>query len=87
MWVRPEDYKVFGSIMREARTEAGISQKDLAARLRKPQSFISIYENGQRRIDVLEFSLIVSAFGGDPTDLFRLVLKRSPIAKLRQHRR
>lgn len=34
---------------------AGITQAELAARLGKPQSFVSKEERGERRIDVIEF--------------------------------
>ncbi|HJU20467.1 MAG TPA: helix-turn-helix transcriptional regulator [Stellaceae bacterium] len=41
------------------RSRARVTQRDLAARLGKPQSFVSAYENGQRRIDVSEFLVIL----------------------------
>jgi predicted transcriptional regulator len=44
--------------------------------LRKPQSFISNYERGQRRIDVLEMLRIVEALRGDPRRVFEEILKR-----------
>jgi hypothetical protein len=40
---------------------AGLTQNQLARLLRKPQSFVSNYERGQRRIDVLELLRIVEA--------------------------
>ena len=33
---------------------AGVAQDELAFRLRKPQSFVSAHERGQRRVDLLE---------------------------------
>lgn len=74
MWVKPKDQKVVGEVFQEARTRADLTQQELAKRLGKPQSFISAYEAGQRRIDVLEFLLIAGALEADPLSLFRRLL-------------
>ena len=74
MWVKPEDHKVVGEVFLEARTKADLTQQELARRLKKPQSFISAYEGGQRRIDVLEFLVIAGALEADPLTLFRRLL-------------
>lgn len=49
------------SILRQMRLEAGLRQSDLAARLNEPQSFVSKYEAGERRLDVLELRHICKA--------------------------
>lgn len=49
-----------------AREAKGITQTKLAGKLGRPQSFVSNYENGQRRIDVIEFIQIAKALGLDP---------------------
>lgn len=41
-------------VLRELRQESGVTQQELAKRLRKPQSYISKYESGERRIDLIE---------------------------------
>jgi len=61
----------------EQRTEAGISQTDLAATLRKPQSYVSKVESGERGIDVVEFIQYVRAIGADPLHVLRVVLKET----------
>lgn len=49
--------------MREIRTGAGLRQVDLAERLGQPQSFVSKYESGERRLDLLEVRQICEAVG------------------------
>lgn len=58
MWIDAEQYKVVGGILADARRGAGFTQQVLAKRLGKPQSFVSEYERGQRRIDVVELLAI-----------------------------
>jgi transcriptional regulator with XRE-family HTH domain len=41
-------------LLKELRNEAGLRQQDIAARLGQPQSFVSRYESGGRRLDVVE---------------------------------
>lgn len=51
--------------LKQARLDAGLTQTDVAERLRRPQSFVAKYENGERRIEVVEFVQIVRAIGCD----------------------
>jgi transcriptional regulator with XRE-family HTH domain len=52
------EYESFRGLFVEARKKAGLSQAQLAARLSRPQSFISKFERGERRLDVIEFKAI-----------------------------
>ena len=70
MWVEAEQYKVVGGLLAAARRRANVTQQELAARLGKPQSFVSEYERGQRRVDIVELLVISRALGADPVDLF-----------------
>ena len=51
------------SLLREMRVEAGLTQADLAARIEKDQAYVSRYESGQRRLDVLEVRETCQAIG------------------------
>lgn len=42
------------SLLRQLRQDANMRQSDLARRIGQPQSFVSKYESGERRLDVLE---------------------------------
>lgn len=57
------------SLLTEARKTGGMTQAELAAALGKPQSFVAKYENGERRIDVIEFADITAALGVSSADL------------------
>ena len=50
-------------LLRSIRTEAGLTQTDVARRLKQPQSFVSKYESGERRLDVLELREVCRAIG------------------------
>ena len=50
-------------LLRQIRSEAGLRQVDLAKRLRQPQSFVSKYESGERRLDLLELQQVCAALG------------------------
>lgn len=70
LWVQPEQYKIVGACLAAARRGVNVTQKELAARLGKPQSFVSEYERGQRRVDVVELLVISQTLGSDPFDIF-----------------
>jgi len=57
------------SLLVEARKATGLTQAELADALGKPQSFVAKYENGERRIDVVEFVDITSALGVSAADI------------------
>lgn len=40
--------------MKEMRKKSGLTQVDLAILLDKPQSYVSKYESGERRLDLIE---------------------------------
>lgn len=49
-----EQHKVLITLLRDLRVEAGLTQADLAKQIGKDQTFVSKYESGERRLDVLE---------------------------------
>lgn len=48
-------YERFRELLIQARKNAGLTQRELADRLKRPQSYVSKYENGERRLDLIEF--------------------------------
>ena len=50
-------------LLRKMRSDAGLRQADLAQRLGVPQSFVSKYESGERRLDIVEIRQVCQVFG------------------------
>ena len=55
--------KKLQALLRQIRAEAGLSQANLAQKLSQPQSFVSKYESGERRLDLIEIKKVCSATG------------------------
>lgn len=70
-WVVSPDYRAVIDALKDARTQAGISQRELARRLGKPPSFVNKIEQLERRMDVLEFIAIAEAIGMQASDLLK----------------
>lgn len=54
--VYSEAYERFLGRLREARRKANLTQEIVARRLKRPQSFVSKIEAGERRVDVVELA-------------------------------
>lgn len=50
-------------LLKEIRQNSRLSQKEVADLLNKPQSYVSKYESGARRLDILEIRQICSVLG------------------------
>ncbi len=59
------EYDELVRLLRLLRREAGLAQVQVAARLARPQSFVSKYESGQRRLDVVELRTVCRTLGWD----------------------
>jgi len=57
------EIKALSNLLREIRFEANLRQVDLAEKLNLPQSFISKYESGERRLDLIELRRICESLG------------------------
>ena len=58
-------------LLRELRDSRKLTQRDLATRLGVPQSFVSKYESGERRLDLPELRQVCEAIGVSLADLVR----------------
>ena len=66
-----QSYATFTSLLKEERKGAGLTQAQLSKKLRRPQSYVSKYERGERRLDVIEFLEIAKVVGFDPAALLK----------------
>jgi DNA-binding Xre family transcriptional regulator len=59
------------ALLRSVRSESGLTQAEIAERLELPQSFVSKYESGERRLDLVELRQICKALGISLGDFVR----------------
>ena len=60
---RSPRYRKFLDRLKSARLEAGLTQDEVGRKLRKPQSYISKCESGERRVDVVELEQFGELYG------------------------
>jgi transcriptional regulator with XRE-family HTH domain len=56
------EYKVLLEKLRQARIDSDMTQQEVAKRLKKPQSYISKVEAGERRIDPVELKQLARLY-------------------------
>ncbi len=69
-------YLLLCDLVREARENAGLTQRDLAARLRRDRSYVWKSEKGERRMDVVDVIRWADACGIDPLDIMRRMVAK-----------
>lgn len=62
---RSAAYRLFLRRLREARLAAGLTQAQVAAKLQRPQSYVSKCESGERRVDVVELQRFAQLYKRD----------------------
>jgi len=87
------DLATAGTLLRQARKQAGLSQAELAARAGLTQSVISAYESGQRQPSIPALARLIQAAGFELTLGLRRLAGRldrlsGPLGRrVRRHRR
>jgi transcriptional regulator with XRE-family HTH domain len=67
--LRSPEYLAMVELLKQARQEAGLKQEEVAARLGKPQSYVSKVERAERRIDPPELARFAEVYS-KPVDWF-----------------
>lgn len=73
-----DEYRTVIRALAEARRELGLSQAALARRIGRPPSFVAKVELCERRLDIVEFSVIASALSCDPASFLKKHLPKIP---------
>jgi transcriptional regulator with XRE-family HTH domain len=67
-------YRNLPQLLRRLREEAGLTQRELGVRVKKPQSWVYNCESANRRVDVTEFIAWARACKIDPREAFGRIL-------------
>ena len=68
-------YRALPTFLKEMREQAELTQREMGAKLNKPQSWVYNCETSNRRVDITEFLLWSKACGVDPKKAFNKLLK------------
>lgn len=69
--------KAVAKVLAQARVAAGMTQRQLATRLKRPHSVIGMIESNQRQVNVPEFIAIAAAMDAESVELFKRVIRES----------
>jgi len=65
--IHTKEYAYVVERLCEARLEKGLTQSQVAKKLKRPQSHVSNVETGQQRVDVVELQRFAKMYGKDIT--------------------
>jgi transcriptional regulator with XRE-family HTH domain len=73
--LRSPTARAVAAVLAKARENAGLTQRQLADRIRRPHSVIGMIESDQRQVTVPELITLAEAMDVDPVDLFKRILR------------
>jgi transcriptional regulator with XRE-family HTH domain len=68
-------YEILKSMLVNMRKAAGLTQRQLAERLKREHSFVSRIELGEHRLDIVEFYWVCLACGQNPKTVYNELIK------------
>lgn len=63
------------TLLRQVRLDANLTQSQLADKIGQTQSYVSKYENGEQRLDLIELEAVCKAVGVSLTDFVERYLE------------
>ena len=78
VWVSSPVHRAIIRALIQARKTAGLSQRDVAAKIGKPPSFVGKIEAVERNLSILEFVAWSGALGVDGSDILREITRDPP---------
>ena len=78
------EYSALCRELRALREAAHLTQRDLAAKLNVPHSWVAKVEAGERRIDIVELCWFAAACGAEPVATFERLARQIPVSKWRR---
>ena len=63
------------ALLRQIRMNANLTQSQLAEKIGQTQSYVSKYENGEQRLDLIELEIVCKAVGVPLTDFVERYLE------------
>ncbi|PTT99931.1 XRE family transcriptional regulator [Pseudomonas sp. HMWF031] len=69
--IHSNSYRHLLALLIECRKLKGVTQQQLSKKLDRPQSYVSKYERGERRLDVIEFLEVCRHLETDAYELLR----------------
>ena len=68
--LRSRRHRALVAVLVGSRKHAGLTQRQVATKWKRPQSTVAAVESGERRLDVVEFCELAEVLGVDPVALF-----------------
>ncbi len=65
--IHSKEYAFFVEKLRNARIDSGLTQIEVAKKLKRPQSHVSNVESGQQRVDIVELQRFAKIYKKDIT--------------------
>jgi transcriptional regulator with XRE-family HTH domain len=79
-------YQIFRQLLLDARLASALTQVEVAQKLNKPQSYVSKYERGERRLDFSEFLELADVLGIDVVSFIEIYRSQLPDTKRKSRR-